>query len=509
MQNINVNLQFEDEGYGLTHFIQRLELEGPLEIEAEDFKEGDGERVNAMVRPAWEWFCKEAEEIKRHLARTILSTLNRMRKDGEKHVPYESYDAILAKLPQPHRITFYKERSFEIFYWIYFNNTRYQAYVTVQTKKLSIWGAAILIIDGFKAPKKEKLSLKTAAELYAFHVKQGNTENLYKHYAALPANEIDAYVDLFIADESDIDERIDCLLYLALFSNKCGRTLPDKLYNYLIEKNIFYYGEIYLRADEKFVDALTTKLGSLDYYELKQVSVNHILCALAAIPCKRTNDFLIESSKAHPTWATKLHVLPKDYAYVGGWEAVEGGAPLKLTSDEVTAFERCDKKKASKLSPLTAIGENCGFCGQPLTLAFDDEHKLATCLYCACYQNIYMKDGLHWHEKNAPDIFFQEHPEYMKNDEEITARFEYGLRPSKEKRQAIWTAHQYVEISSTQIGGMPTAVNNMRYPICPDCGETMHFVAQLDMADVEDGEGLYYFFVCEKCNVTAANYDQS
>ena len=118
--------------------------------------------------------------------------------------------------------------------------------------------------------------------------------------------------------------------------------------------------------------------------------------------------------------------------------------------------------------------------------------------------------GTHWHPKNTPDSFFQKHPQYMKNDEEITARFDYGIHPTKEKRQPIWTAHQFVEISHTQLGGMPTTINDMDYPKCPDCGRTMKFVAQFDMEDIEDyGEGLYYFFACEDCKVTATNYGQS
>ena len=98
----------------------------------------------------------------------------------------------------------------------------------------------------------------------------------------------------------------------------------------------------------------------------------------------------------------------------------------------------------------------------------------------------------------------------MKNDEEITARLDYGLYPIREKRQVTYTAHQFAEISRTQIGWLPTAINDMDYPQCPDCGKTMRYTAQFDMADVEDvGEGIYYFFVCENCGVVGANYDQS
>jgi hypothetical protein len=138
---------------------------------------------------------------------------------------------------------------------------------------------------------------------------------------------------------------------------------------------------------------------------------------------------------------------------------------------------------------------------------------MVTCLYCSCYQTIFAKTQdckVHWHEKNAPGEFFIKNPEYMKRDESNTIEFEYGLRPTAEKRRATCTANQFVEISRTQIGGLPTAINDMEYPKCPDCGKTMRFTAQLDREDIEEyGEGIYYFFVCDGCGVTAANYGQS
>lgn len=353
-----------------------------------------------------------------------------------------------------------------------------------------------------------------ARALYGYHIRHGNEKGLYRHYAALPAKEIVNFVDLLIADTGiEEDDRIDLALHLALFSHACGEKLPNKLYRYLIDNEIFYYGELYLRADEEFADELIKTLDEVDDPEAYRLVVNHILCAIAMMPCKRTNDFLLENSRAPlPIWAEKLHLLPKDYAMVGGWEAVEGSMPRMLFNREVTAFERCGKKEAAPLVPLAPLAETCGFCGQPLTLAFDDRHKLASCLYCSCYQTVFTKvdeTGVHWHPANAPGSFFEKNPKYMKNDEEITTRFEHGLRPSKEQRLPIWTAHQFADITRTQLGGMPTAVNDVKYPACPDCGKPMHFTAQLDMADVEDGEGLYYFFTCDDCGVVAANYDQS
>lgn len=520
MDKIKIDLRFEDKGYGIMRFVQSVEIgdEGQLlQLEAKGSEPDEAERVNAIVTPAFEWFLQNQNKLKDTMAQELVNSLDNMRKDGEKNVPDENYAIISEKLPCPHRIAFYATGAFDIFYWIYFNDMRYAAYLTIN-RDFSLKNAGILTMGGFKPPKSErKPNMSTAAALYAFHKDGGETDGLYKRYIALPAKEIEAYIDLFIADGEELDERIDCLLYLALFSWECGQKLPDRLYEFLLENKVFYYGEIYLRADERFAERLTRRLSEMNNKD--ELMVNHILCALAAIPCRHTNDFLVESSRAPlPKWARKLHIPPKDYAYVGGWETEEGGLPHKLTSDHITAFKRCKKEKASPLSPVATLPETCGFCGQPLTLVFDDSsngrQKMATCLHCSCYQTVYTKvdgdGGVHFHPKNAPDEFFKKNPKYMSNDEDIAARFEYGLCPMKENRLPTYTANEFAEISLTQIGGMPTAINDIHYPVCPDCGRTMGFAAQFDVADVEEiGEGLYYFFSCPTCGTVASNYDQS
>jgi len=79
--------------------------------------------------------------------------------------------------------------------------------------------------------------LGSAAALYAFHLEKEGEEDLYRYYAALPAEEVEAYVDLFIADDgTDPEDRLKCLLCLALFSGSCGKYLPDRLYRWLIPK---------------------------------------------------------------------------------------------------------------------------------------------------------------------------------------------------------------------------------------------------------------------------------
>ena len=519
MEKFTINLEFLDKGYGRTSFTQTISYEGKtLEFIVRGLKENEKTKADDIVRQTWDWVSCNMEAVKDYLSTELAAEFETMRQKKEKNIPPDDVDSIRHKLKtiNANGITFYPTQStFEINFVGEFNGSDYGLYVTMNDN-FTFKKGSILTMGGFKAPKgKQKKDLTKAKALYEYHLEHENERGLYKHYEALPAKEIKAFIDLLIADnETDEDTFADLALYLALFSFSCGNKLPDKLYEHLITKEIFYYGEIYLRADEKFAARLIKTLDEVDDEKAYVTVVNHILCALAMIPCKQTNDFLISNSnKPLPIWAKKLHILPKEYAKVGGWEAVTNGEPTMLFSETVTAFESCEKKENSRQTPLSSLDECCGFCGQPLTLVFDGENKLATCLHCSCFQIIFTKtdgENVYWHKSNKPDSFFKENPERMKNDENIVECFTKGLRPSSEARKATWTANQFVEITLTQIGGMPTAVNDMIYPQCPDCGKTMRFAAQLDMEDIQEyGEGLYYFFVCDDCHTVGTNYDQT
>lgn len=355
----------------------------------------------------------------------------------------------------------------------------------------------------------------TPKELYFKHkIREFETPStLYKMYINLSNDEINEMISIVLEDnDTKPKEKINIFLYLALFSYNCGDKLPKKVFDYLIENDIFYYGEIYFRADESTAQKL---IYILENHGHSSVSLaNHLLCAISAIPCEVTKDFLIKSSKKPlPLWAEQLHILPIDYSKVSGWQIDQRGQLENLYFDEIIPFERCDKSQSSALSPIKPLKEVCSYCHQPLTLVFNSSKKLSTCLYCSCYQTIYVKqdgENVFWHNKNKLSDFFIKHPQYMNNDEEISQSFVYGIKKSNEIRKATYTANQFAEISRTQIGGMPTAINDSIYPTCPDCSNTMKFAAQLDMEDIEKyGEGIYYFFTCENCNTHACNYDQT
>jgi hypothetical protein len=77
-------------------------------------------------------------------------------------------------------------------------------------------------------------------------------------------------------------------------------------------------------------------------------------------------------------------------------------------------------------------------------------------------------------------------------------------------RQPFHGSEWAMEPSLSQVGGHPGWVQDADYPSCPACSVTMKAIGQLDGEMIqENGEGVYYMFGCEPCQMTAVSYQQS
>ena len=77
-------------------------------------------------------------------------------------------------------------------------------------------------------------------------------------------------------------------------------------------------------------------------------------------------------------------------------------------------------------------------------------------------------------------------------------------------RQPFHGSEWAMEPSISQVGGHPGWVQDADYPVCPGCSATMKAIGQLDGEMIqENGEGVYYMFACEPCQMTAVSYQQS
>ncbi|WKL00013.1 hypothetical protein Q0F98_22495 [Paenibacillus amylolyticus] len=84
------------------------------------------------------------------------------------------------------------------------------------------------------------------------------------------------------------------------------------------------------------------------------------------------------------------------------------------------------------------------------------------------------------------------------------------FRIANASRHAFHASEWAMEPLLSQFGGHPGWVQDAEYPPCPRCSAKMKAVAQLDWGEVEKyGEGMYYMFICEPCQMTAVSYQQS
>ncbi|SUA50259.1 Uncharacterised protein [Paenibacillus thiaminolyticus] len=85
----------------------------------------------------------------------------------------------------------------------------------------------------------------------------------------------------------------------------------------------------------------------------------------------------------------------------------------------------------------------------------------------------------------------------------------YGVPAPARWRTQDWALSNGRE-NLCRIGGMPSWIQDAQYPSCPECRETMAFIAQLDsdLPLADGGEwmwgsgGIGYLFWCDCCKVS-------
>ena len=92
---------------------------------------------------------------------------------------------------------------------------------------------------------------------------------------------------------------------------------------------------------------------------------------------------------------------------------------------------------------------------------------------------------------------------------EVTPEMPVGLMrlgPDWDRQDWMWA--NSVE-NLYRVGGEPTWIQHPDTPSCPDCGDPLRFLAQLDIADITQGDGLAYLFWCDPSAISAVVYQQT
>jgi len=284
----------------------------------------------------------------------------------------------------------------------------------------------------------------------------------------------------------------------------------------LVEKRMLYFGVIYHGADTGIADELISLLDDDDHR-------NHALVAMAWIGDESVQSAFAKRREHPPSWAASLYVPPEHYAHQGGWELTPEGTCRNLFQQMAVPLVSPSTEDASGMSVRTGIegDDSCPWCSRRLTqlLVFEDisefvpchgcgQAVILTCDVCSCYGTVFgaMDEGRPvWHSKN-------ERPEYLPDDASDWGAFpKEPLVLSGQTRHfleaADWSMLPGVKFS--QVGGIPTWVQDAAYPTCPDCSTTMQFVGQISNEDFDNGEGIYYCHHCLDCDVTATSYQQT
>ena len=290
----------------------------------------------------------------------------------------------------------------------------------------------------------------------------------------------------------------------------------------LIEQEIYSPEVIYHEANpdcvRKFADLISTAANSLRRRQL-------LSCMAWAGNAEVVSLFNIWR-QSPPAWVSELSLPPHEYSYEAGWELTSEGERRNLFTNSAISLVR-SAKSSSDDAPVQGgkpIDQRCPWCDQQLIAVLDidstnervsflglrgSRHRLITCRNCDRYGPLFARSNgigdLSWHPSNV-------RPSLLLN-ESSASLFERKLKLADNHCHFMESASWFNVplIAHSQIGGLPTWINDAEYPNCPECSRKMPFIGQISSEDIHPfyEERIYFCFICTKCNVTATNCQQS
>ena len=176
------------------------------------------------------------------------------------------------------------------------------------------------------------------------------------------------------------------------------------------------------------------------------------------------------------------------------------------------------------MSTITKTEESCKWCGKELVNLFEfdlsdsmldfipfkgNKLTITTCEACACYgEHLYMDVGL---DGESTWSTYSEKPDYLPgNTDEYVGLPMNKLSMSSKPRLWHYSADWCLPSTFSQVGGVPSWIQDFDYGPCPKCNKSMLFIAQLSVEDIEEfGEGIYYGLLCPDCSITTVRYQQT
>ncbi len=248
---------------------------------------------------------------------------------------------------------------------------------------------------------------------------------------------------------------------------------------------------------------------------------NHLLQALAWIGDAVVVDRFAHWRREPPSWGQSLFIPPQDYSCEAGWELTADGQRRNLY------FARCvELVPGHSMRPASFLAiqdrkDACPWCHTRLIDLFSIDGtafqlasgpvrvgavQMATCEVCTAFGTVFGhldNEGCwQWSHKNF-------RPKYLPDDAATWSRLPSDALTPGQPRLPLFAANQFLPVAFSQLGGHPTWIQDAEYPCCPECRQTMMFLAQIDHGDIETAEGIYYTFFCQPCQTTATTYQQT
>ncbi|WP_336758856.1 DUF1963 domain-containing protein [Paenibacillus sp. USHLN196] len=322
----------------------------------------------------------------------------------------------------------------------------------------------------------------------------------------------------------DEDTGRDILLYLVCYHDvSLTVEIPE-----LLEQEIYYPAILYKSASAEVRNHLLQQVNTDDENR------NHILLTLAHIGDDVVEQQFRQWRQSPPSWASELVVAPEHYTTEAGWELTKDGQRRELFTTPSYSLYKVKESETTNvaitgdsISMLTSSTNCCPWCGSALTtlINLDVKHpalqdvswhtprlQIQTCVICSSYGVVYMEMDAAgeplWSSHNVMPVGADDiDPE---DDVKLTPDVGRQFRIANAPRHVFHASEWAMEPSLSQVGGHPGWVQDAEYPTCPHCSTRMKAVAQLDWGEVEEyGEGMYYMFICEPCQMTAVSYQQS
>ena len=281
------------------------------------------------------------------------------------------------------------------------------------------------------------------------------------------------------------------------------------------EREIFYPSELYYKASEKVRDKLIEKIMAIKSAN----EASYLLCCLAMIGDKKSQDTLYELKINPKPWRKKLYVDSDIYAEEGGWTFDNQNNYVKLNYDKCFSFEKGDKKDENGTFMVRKRGEKCSHCGCEMLdiLVIDGRDErfsflgldgIITASFCP--NCVTMSEGISnkFNLDGTSEILEFEGEEKNYFDEKMIDEMVENKFVISEKEKPLFYGAFGDDINT--IGGFANWIQDWEYRECPECKKKMKYLAQIHWDTIMDyAEGTLYIEVCPDCKIITTFHQQT